>query len=777
MPSGALLVDDEEFERYRQSGWLIPVPPDMQETRQREALRDQQAKAVVDDFVAEHPEFEKRFYFEPPDHVTRLDDGNYVTTLPGGKQVVLTGQRQLLRDAAATIRAMNDRENRLETLVDLYPLMPPDCKDIIPPQENWQNMSASELAAAADKLTDCWADSLQPNGEELVTIAGAESPPVISDESSEQIYSDSSDDCYANPNDPSSYLKPEGLTDYTKNYLFKYLSPVRDQGRRGTCVTFATASAMEQWIARHYGRRTNLSEQAIYVLGKAILYGEWYEDGLPTVDFLEDVRDLGWALPFEPVWPYNRALKRPKGDTAFHNVCADYDFPICSETSHETVVICNKKYPIFCDYWTAGYYNGYSVPNIRVIEDFEDDDMNEALAYISAGHSVVLSVTVTQAFKDLKSIDFVAGENDTSSELGGHAVHAVAVGGLFPSMKYVLIKNSWGCGWGDRGFAWVPVKWIQEHFRSIVLVSANREGINYSPEVEIIQPQTQSKFPYGGFPPEPVKFKARTNDIEDGQNCCTVEWESTLDGYMGTGHELDYVFKNPGLHIIKATATDSEGVQDIDYVVVELTNQPPQVAITAPIPLAHGEPVWIYKGLTTMFFGKATDPNQPLGIPCGSFEWSSSNSSDAVPSGDCAVPIKFDTLGQRTITLEVADELGQTGSASVTVKVVDPPPDMDPNVVIVEPQNGEMLAPDSPNLLKAVVDNPGGQTLTYRWEWRRAGTSDAFSEIAPSKTYYWKPTVVPFHCGGQNIELRFTATNGTQDFSQTITVMVAFPPC
>jgi C1A family cysteine protease len=43
--------------------------------------------------------------------------------------------------------------------------------------------------------------------------------------------------------------------------------------------------------------------------------------------------------------------------------------------------------------------------------------------------------------------------------LGGHAVMAVGYDDL---RKAVLVRNSWGPGWGIRGYFWMPYKLISD---------------------------------------------------------------------------------------------------------------------------------------------------------------------------------------------------------------------------------------------------------------------------------------------------------------------------
>ncbi|HWG84706.1 MAG TPA: hypothetical protein VNT60_04420, partial [Deinococcales bacterium] len=67
----------------------------------------------------------------------------------------------------------------------------------------------------------------------------------------------------------------------------------------------------------------------------------------------------------------------------------------------------------------------------------------------------------------------------------------------------------------------------------------------------------------------------------------------------------------------------------------------------------------------------ANDPNEP-GTACSSIRWASSNPADAF-SGDCNGTVTFPSTGSRTLTASATDSQGATGSAIVTVTVVNIP--------------------------------------------------------------------------------------------------------
>lgn len=89
-------------------------------------------------------------------------------------------------------------------------------------------------------------------------------------------------------------------------------------------------------------------------------------------------------------------------------------------------------------------------------------------------------------------------------------------------------------------------------------VSDGTFSIPDSPPMPAIEsPGHLAVFPVGGR----VPLRASATDREDGQlPPATLTWESSVDGFLGTGNELDVTTLSPGNHVITLTAEDSQGV-------------------------------------------------------------------------------------------------------------------------------------------------------------------------------------------------------------------------
>lgn len=203
------------------------------------------------------------------------------------------------------------------------------------------------------------------------------------------------------------------MTLYIERDLRQTLGPVRDQGRRPTCLAFAASAAHEQ--ARDAQRP--LSPEWLYYHA-AKRAGTGPLDGTTLPDTRHVLYQVG--QPEETVWPYRGLVPDQQSWTP-----PTPGFPLFQCGS----VKCAAE---------AG--------RIRALLD--------------EGLPVVLALFVSSAFTAPASWQRVATEillRDDSEPIDrgcGHAV--VAVGhGRYGDDGVILLRNSWGTAWGAKGHAWV----------------------------------------------------------------------------------------------------------------------------------------------------------------------------------------------------------------------------------------------------------------------------------------------------------------------------------
>jgi hypothetical protein len=256
----------------------------------------------------------------------------------------------------------------------------------------------------------------------------------------------------------------------------------------------------------------------------------------------------------------------------------------------------------------------------------------------------------------------------------------------------------------------------------------------------------------------PLTVSATVTDLEDPFPCCTVTWTSDVDVPLaGSGFQLEVTFTTLGPRTITATATDQDGASSTASVVLNVVNDPPDVTIGAPSDGAE-----VFQGAAVVLRGSADDRNEPGGeLACVSLEWTSSVAGDDdFPASGCELQVTFDTVGGRTLTLTGTDGMGATGSDSVTIAVVEAPPNLPPSVVITSPADGSTPPVDEPVTLSAAAADPEGDTpLTYEWTVKLG--SDAAIVVGDAASVEWTPmdTYAFDQEGNWTIEVRVNVTD------------------
>ena len=148
----------------------------------------------------------------------------------------------------------------------------------------------------------------------------------------------------------------------------------------------------------------------------------------------------------------------------------------------------------------------------------------------------------------------------------------------------------------------------------------------------------------------------------------------------------------------------------------------PAVTITAP-----SASVPVYRGVQVQLAGFAKEQNPGTGrldldVPCERMSWRSSVSSDTGVAS-CAGKVTFNTDGARTLTLTAMGYQGVASSASVTITVTDPPPNLPPVIDEMhirdsygnEIGDGQSVATNQPLVLTVKAHDPDNDPITYGW--------------------------------------------------------------
>ena len=218
--------------------------------------------------------------------------------------------------------------------------------------------------------------------------------------------------------------------------LRPWCSPMEDQQTIGSCTAHAGVGLVEYFERRAFGKHLDASRLFLYKVTRNLL--KWTGD---TGAFL---RSTMYALtlfgvPPEEYYPYN---------------IADFD----------------KEPSAFC-YAFGQSYQAISYYRLDPPGTTRSNLLTQIKTYLANGLPSMFGFTV---YSSISQANTNGGKipYPTPGErvLGGHAIDAVGyddnlkikntnAGGI-ETTGALLIRNSWGTGWGSAGYGWLPYKYV-----------------------------------------------------------------------------------------------------------------------------------------------------------------------------------------------------------------------------------------------------------------------------------------------------------------------------
>ena len=200
--------------------------------------------------------------------------------------------------------------------------------------------------------------------------------------------------------------------------LRPYCSSIENQGNLGSCTGQAIAGAIEL-LHKRASRTLDVSRLFIYYYERSMISTVNYDSGAYIRDGIKVCYTYG--APVESLWPYNiNKFRTLPPSTAMQDAAKR------KVTSYQRVA-----------------------------------DFNGVIDAVASGYPVVVGFTVYSSFESNSvARTGVMPYPNTSTErvLGGHAVLIV---GYNKNRNVFIVRNSWGSGWGEGGYFYMPFQVIQ----------------------------------------------------------------------------------------------------------------------------------------------------------------------------------------------------------------------------------------------------------------------------------------------------------------------------
>ena len=218
--------------------------------------------------------------------------------------------------------------------------------------------------------------------------------------------------------------------------LREWCSPIEDQGQIGSCTAHAGAGIIEYYERKSFGRHIDASRLFLYKITRNLMKikgdtGAYLRTTMGAM--------VLFGVPPEEYWPYTDEGK-------------SFD----------------QEPPAFCyafaqNYQTIRYFS-HDPPGMQA-----EEILRKIKTYLSKGHPAMFGFTVYNSIEQAESAGRIPFPSPKESIEGGHAVVAVGYDdkmkiknkfGKIETTGALLIRNSWGKGWGEKGYGWLPYEYV-----------------------------------------------------------------------------------------------------------------------------------------------------------------------------------------------------------------------------------------------------------------------------------------------------------------------------
>lgn len=206
-------------------------------------------------------------------------------------------------------------------------------------------------------------------------------------------------------------------------------TPIRNQGNLGSCTAFAGVGLYEYTVKRAFKQIVSLSPMFLYKTTRRLMgvtgdTGAWLRTTMGALTL--------FGTPPEKFWNYD--------------------------------VNSFEKEP---DAWLYSYAQSFQAVNyFRLDKGVTGTALLDRIkSYLHRGYASMFGFTVFSSIVEADNTGFIPFPSSKESVEGGHAIVAVGyddrveIKGAM-NRGALIIRNSWGTSWGDRGYGWLPYDYV-----------------------------------------------------------------------------------------------------------------------------------------------------------------------------------------------------------------------------------------------------------------------------------------------------------------------------
>lgn len=240
--------------------------------------------------------------------------------------------------------------------------------------------------------------------------------------------------------DVKTVLAPTGLKKAkqfpTSVDLKEWCSAVENQGMLGSCTAHAGVGIIEYYEKKSFGRHIDASRLFLYKVTRNLMKMKG-----DTGAYLRSTMGamVLFGVPPEEYWAYT-----------------------------DDEIEFDREPPAFCYAFAQNYqalkYFRHDPPGTPT-----DTILKRVKTYLAAAHPAMFGFTVYSSIEQADDTGKIPFPSPMEKIEGGHAIVAI---GYDDKMKIknkyggvettgaLLIRNSWGDGWGENGYGWLPYEYV-----------------------------------------------------------------------------------------------------------------------------------------------------------------------------------------------------------------------------------------------------------------------------------------------------------------------------